>query len=185
MNTMVCRAAIAALLVTFPAPFPATAAPPSNPGAVPGGKKRADQLTAEGKKLAKAERWAEALEKFREAAALHSTPKLLIFIGVTKKNLGRLLEARALYVQAQREAHEAKLADEEQVAAEELAKLDPEIPRLTIRVPAGVSAEISLDGAPVSADHDAIRVDPGPHTVRVTAPAREPYRRDLVLERGA
>jgi len=198
MNTVGHRAAFAALLVTFAASVPAAAGSPeagvghsgkkAPTGAEPEWKvrQRVEVITGEGKKLAKQGQWAEALEKFHEAAALRTTAKLLLLTGLAEENLGHLLEAKALYTRAQHDAQEAKLAGEEEIATQALSDLGPKIPHVVIRVvPPGVGAEASLDGTPLTAGSDAIPVDPGPHTVVVTAAGCEPYRKDILLERGA
>lgn len=188
MNTASRWAALAALLVTSSASVPAAAGPPAAAGGEASlsreARARVEALTSEGKKLAGRERWADALDRFREAAAIQASPKLMVYMGVAEENLGRLLNAKALYEAALAGARAAKLRREERAAEGALAKLGPRIPRLKIRVPAGVEASVVVDDTPAPAGSREILIDPGRHRLLLKAPGRTAERREIIIAEG-
>ena len=157
-------------------------------------KDKAQELLSQGNALAAQGDFGLALVKFRTAYELYPSPKLLLNIGTSLRQVGRYAEAA--------ETYERYLADPDANLdrAEELAtildELDALVGRLTIVV-RDRDAKVSLDGE-VLRDRDpdeALRVDPGPHTVvaekqgfppvvrTITVKAKERARVELSLTR--
>lgn len=117
---------------------------------------------SEGRSLAQAGRWADALARFEEIARTRPTPQVLFHIAACQDRLGRLIHAERTYTRARDTAGDA--APEVAAAAgERLLGLEPRIPRLLVHLEGAVEGvELRLDGAPVRAFR-VLRVDPGPH----------------------
>lgn len=87
---------------------------------------------------------------------------------------GRFKELEVLSTKAGDEARAA-------IARERIAALEPRLPKLSIRAPAGVA--VSRDGSPVDPMlfGTAIFVDPGEHTIEAHAPGHRPFTTKLAL----
>jgi tetratricopeptide (TPR) repeat protein len=118
--------------------------------------KRRQALVQEGEALARQGQWAEAIERFQQALEIRSHPQTLLWIAFCEEQQGHLVRAQAAYTQARNDARDGKLKTEEGNATGALAKLEPRIPRLTIRVPADVEAKVWLDGQPVDTLADSV-----------------------------
>jgi len=140
--------------------------------------------------LEKAGDFKGALAVLREVAAVKATPEVHFHLGVCLEKLGRLVEARAEYVEARTKA---ETKDDgvvlTQKANDRVADLDARIPKIAITVPEDVlNAKVSVDNAaPVSLlVNPVIALDPGTHKLTVTASGRRAYSRTvLVKERDA
>jgi tetratricopeptide (TPR) repeat protein len=119
--------------------------------------KQGNDLVADG-------RYVEALEKFRAAHARFPSPKLVLNIGTTLRQLGRLAEAM--------DAYEEYLASAEVDPAEKtevkrlLSEMSGKTARLKIRVDQPAQ-RLTLDGKTIAENSTAVerRVDPGSHVV--------------------
>lgn len=139
-----------------------------------------------------AARYEQAREKFQRAYDAAPVPKLAVWLARTDIQLGRFVSARALYEEAQRlERNELWKGDTQQAAQrdaeQELAGLEPRIPRVLVRVEApGLEAfTLELDGVavPTSPNGAELMVDPGTH--RITARAGEQVtQRDVNVTEG-
>lgn len=123
---------------------------------------------AEGVELTQAERWSEAVERFRAVLAVRSTPQVQFNLGLALSHTDRLAEAARHLGDA--------IADPEldrrtrRHAERILRDLEPRLARLTVRLTgdeAGI--EMTLDGEPLGLERigQPIPVDPG--TRRVVA----------------
>lgn len=131
-------------------------------------------------------RYDEALTAFIEAESHFHALTVLTMIARTYERMGRWLEARATYRRileeqllpyAPREFFEAQ-----KESRQELEALEPRIPTLrivVIGIPAD-AAHATIDGAGVPVD-TPIALNPGHHTVAVTAPDREPSARTVTV----
>jgi hypothetical protein len=132
-----------------------------------------------------------ALDRFASAEKIIHAPPHLLFMARCYERLGRLLEARAVYLgiveeplddRAPREFHQAKDA-----AARELAELLRRIPavRLEVLGPDPALVELSVDGAthPFAADQPLF-FEPGSHRFEVRAAGYLPRTRSLELREG-
>jgi hypothetical protein len=118
-----------------------------------------------------------ALEKFRAAHAVASTPITAIELARTYLALGKLLDAREVCLGVARiavEPDETERGIEARDAASKLAdELAPRIPSLVVRLHGphqARPASLAIDGAPVSLAvlGEARKVDPGRHEVVLT-----------------
>lgn len=134
----------------------------------------AARLADEGFDLLEQQRCDEALESFRKADETLHSPMFVVFMARAERCLGRLVEAERHLRGVVRE----KLADyapdsfwqAKQTAQQELAKLEPHIPKWTLRLEGARLSEASilLDGEPVEATKlgTAQSIDPGHHVVQ-------------------
>ena len=126
-------------------------------------KRAAQTLLSEGNELAGAGDYLEALEKFRTAYARYRSPKILLNIGTSLRQLGRNVEAA--------EAYEQYLADPNAEASRKadlvrmIGEIDAVVGRMRIEV-REPDAAVRLDGKPLDAWKGTVfRVEPGEHTV--------------------
>ncbi len=162
-----------------------TAKPPSAAAA----KKEARKLGDQGLAFYQDQRWAEAYDKFQDADRTFHAPTLVLFMARCKDKLGALLEAREHYRSLLREAVTPD-APPQFVAAKdgafrELEGLEKRIPSLVVELSGTAASEaaVSIDGQAISgkALREPIDLDPGRHTVVVTAPGHEPVSDDMEL----
>jgi hypothetical protein len=123
-------------------------------------------LMTEGVRQLQAQSYEQALANFLEAYAKFPSPKILLNIGSTLRDMGRLADAANTY---QRYLADPATGPERIAEVKELlVRLDQELTVLTIRVfPRG--SEISLDAGPFIPIGATLqtRVRPGIHLVRV------------------
>lgn len=179
---------------------PATAPAPLAPAAVtpPAGKPRATAPTAADKATAREAatqgiqhyreaRYEQALDLLKRAQALYDAPVHEHYIARCQRELGFWIEAaegfrelsrRELDVDAPPQWHEA-VAE----AGRELDELEPQIPRLRIRVePADAEvSRLAIDDIEVPSAVIGMErlVNPGPHRVTVVSPGHRPAERTI------
>jgi hypothetical protein len=171
------------------APHPASARPSAPPSE---GEARATAraFADKGLRLYKEGRYEEAVEAFIEAERHFHAPTVLIYRARAYEKLGLLLQAQSSYQEIlNREYPETapkafRAAYEE--AKGEIEALTPRIPTLEI-VLRGATADqvqVVVDKYPVrgSSLKRPIRLNPGSHTVVVSAPHRAPDQRTVVLK---
>ncbi len=126
-------------------------------------KAKAQELLSDGNKLAAAGDYGLALVKFRTAYELYPSPKLLLNIGTSLRQIGRNAEAAETYeTYLDHPEADADRADE---LRDILDDLDALVGRLNVTVKER-GARVSLDGKILRDLGDgAIRVDPGEHTL--------------------
>lgn len=157
----------------------------SSPDAIAqGGPSAADMESAralyqEGKELREAGNPRGALEKFKAAHALASTPVTGIHLAETYSELGYLVEARETCLGILRmpisSDETARSAEARKDAAALARKVEPRIPSLVVRVEGvaeGVAPSVSIDGQalPVAAIGLVRKVNPGEHRISASAP---------------
>ena len=144
-------------------------------------REQADALFKEGRAAAQAGDYPTACNKFTASQRLDPSTGTLLNLGDCEEHQGHLTVARNYYQDALRQlgATDPRIAP----AKERLASLESRIPRIIVRPGTASKATIALDGVPVpTASLDApIPVDPGSHTLTVTAPDHEPRRTVLEL----
>lgn len=138
---------------------------PAIPVRDPKARTHAAALMAEGVRQLLAQSYEQALANFLEAYATFPSPKILLNIGSTLRDMGRLADAANTYQRylADPATGSERVAEVKQL----LADLDQQLTLLVIRVqPRG--AEVSIDAGPFVAVGStlATRVRPGLHTVR-------------------
>jgi hypothetical protein len=146
----------------------------------------ADQLFAEGKALFDSN-LLQACGKFDESLRYNPAAiGTLLNVALCDEKLGRVASAVAKFSEARDRAAEQGLREHVRAAEEHIAKLQPSVPHLTIvlseRVP---DTTILLDDHVVQPGAlDNLPVDPGERIIVVSAPARLPYRRKLLIGRA-
>jgi hypothetical protein len=165
-----------ALLVALA--VPAAAAPIAQPEPEPPAKREAQAMVTEGVALLRARKHETALARFRAAYARYPSPKILLNIGSTLREMGRLAEAANVYQEyiGDPATTPDRLAEVKKI----LRELDARLVLLTVAIsPNG--AEVSIDGRPwqpVAAEL-VTRVTPGPRLVRARGPGLEPAERSV------
>lgn len=145
---------------------------------------RRQVLFDEGQRLADEEKWSDALDRFREVVRLRSHPRVTLWMALCEERLGRLLRARELYLQAQAEAHAARLYDVEKSAADALHELTPRVPLIVVRLVPAVDAEVLIDGSSVPLRDGGVFVDPGTRRIVARAKGRKDYRAEVSIGPG-
>jgi hypothetical protein len=135
---------------------------------------RRSALYREGIELAKAGRWTEAVERFREVVAARAAPPALYTLGQAEEHIGRLARAERHYETALAMARAAGAKDVADAAARALSAIEPRVPRVVVWAAGGIDhATAAIDGvaAPIG---QAVSVDAGDRVVVVSAPGRKP-----------
>ncbi len=128
-------------------------------------KADAQKLVTEGVALLKKKAYVDALAKFEAAYARFPSPKILLNIGTTLRDMGRLAEAANVYQRYM--ADPATTADRVGEVKQILNDLDRQLVLLTIEVtPSGT--DVSIDDGPWTSTAGALvtRVMPGKHVLR-------------------
>lgn len=149
----------------------------------------AEKLYDEGAKLLAAEDWPGACAKFEQSFALDPAPGTLLNLSSCAERDGklalawsRLRDAKSLNADTASETRRAEIA---RFIDAGIARLEPRIPQLTLHVKdAPADVQVKRDGQP-TAIGAALPVDPGKHVIEVTAPGREPVRKEITLAEGA
>lgn len=149
----------------------------------------ARELFEEGLKLEEKGQWAEALERFRKVAAVKATPAVRFHMALCLENTAKLVDALVEFQRAQSDAaSDASAANVAANAGKHVADLKERIPRLVVRLPAGVeSPTVTIDGTAITPSlvGTAIPLDPGAHKVVVQAAKRTTFSKDVdLVERG-
>ncbi len=137
----------------------------------------AEKLFREGKALASAGEWDEAIAKFKASQELEPSVGVLLSLGDAYRTRGQVASAWSAYVAARdlaRTRGDARAVDAEARAAD----VSPRLPRLTIRVSPQPDVSVTDDGLalPAASFGTALPVDPGLHTIVATAKGRRPFR---------
>jgi len=133
-------------------------------------------LAVDGLKLAQANNCAEAVPKLERAEKLYHSAVVSIRLGECYVTVGRLVEGTELLRKALREPQPAEPAPALSKALERAQKLldatKPRIAGLTVKVAAVQDMGVKIDGnlVPSVLLDTEIPIDPGEHSVDVTAP---------------
>lgn len=158
---------------------------PASADLTPKEEAKRTQLFKEGRSAFDDGKWQEAADKFRAVVEMRSAPKALIALAASEAKLGHLSESKRLYERAREDAVAAKLPKDADEAAARLRELLPRVPRIAVKVPSGVSdAAILIDGKPAEIQFGDADVDPGDHTVTVTAPGRKDFSEVVTVAEG-
>lgn len=148
----------------------------------------ARRLFSEATELRKSAQWSEAAVKLRQAIAIKETPGLRFHLAHCEEQMGHLLEARDDYDRADALV-QGGFAAPDVVALLEPARvaLRERIPTLVVHAPVDAHAVgLTIDGEMIASEQlgSPIQLDPGDHTIIVTAASREPFRLELTLKEG-
>jgi tetratricopeptide (TPR) repeat protein len=134
----------------------------------------AEQLFAQGRELARENRWAEACPKFEASLKYDPVLGTRLNLAACYEHVGKLASAWSLYRQAVDLASQAGDARRRDYARKQAAALEPRLPRLVITPPADPPPGllVTRDGTPIdpAALGVPLYVDPGPHEIAASAP---------------
>ncbi len=153
----------------------------------PAAADKADQLFAKGKAQLAKKQYAEACATFEKVDALDPGIGAKVNVARCYQEWGKLARAHRWYADAEKMAVQTR--DKRAAKIKELIEaLDPDVPRLTIKVSEGADVEaaaITLDGAALAAEDlgREARVDPGPHEIAYVV-SGEKKSRTIAIERG-
>jgi hypothetical protein len=148
---------------------------------------KAEQLFRKGKRLLADKHYADACAAFEDSDRVDPGIGAKVNVARCYEEWGKLGTAWRWYADAERMALDAQDPRSKRVHAL-LAALEPDVPKLTIKLPPGASAAnlaLTLDGARLDASAlgTAQRVDPGPHQIAYNLRG-EPMEKTVAIERG-
>lgn len=130
---------------------------------------------------------AEACPKLEASQRLDPGVGTLLYLADCYQQVGRTASAWATFREAAYMAKDRK-DEREPVAVESAQALEPKLSYLTLEVSPtpGVTLEIKRDGQPIpeAVWNTALPVDPGPHTVEVSAPGKKPWSMTITIAEG-
>jgi hypothetical protein len=182
MRRTLCSFLVASAAMSAP---PAMAGEPSDP------KAEAQQLFEEGLALIRAGKFAEACPKLERSDKLDPAMGTEYRLAECYENAGWLASAWKLFMRVAESAGRANRPDREAQAREHADALAPKLPKMTIVVRDDLAAlaelRVELDGEPVAAENygRAMPIDPGAHTITVTARDRRPWQTTTRALEGA
>lgn len=140
-------------------------------------------LFEQGRGLAEAEQWVEALDAFRRSRAVAERPTTIFNIATTLIRLGRAQEAIATIAELERLADPRQHAQLLRDAAQIRQQAEASLRHVTLRV-SPEAATVEIDGQVVTATgvERAVTLDPGAHTVVVALDGYQTER--FTLEPG-
>jgi hypothetical protein len=145
---------------------------------------RARERFKEGAALQAAGDFARALEAYKDVALVKSSAQVRFNIASCEEKLGDYVTAMGTYRFALTEATRSNAKNIEEAVTKALADLEPRVPMLLVKRGDGAAvAEVTLDGRALANPSIGVefQVNPGPHTVKATAPDREPQTVELTL----
>jgi hypothetical protein len=138
----------------------------------------AEAMFQEGRRLLAEGQTAEACARFAGSFAIEASSGTLLNLAYCHEKQGKTASAWAEYRAASRLSRSQGREDRSRVAEEKVAALEPKLARLTAVAEEPVPGEaIATETGTLgeSAIGVAVPIDPGPHTVTVTAPGRLPW----------
>lgn len=156
--------------------------------ATPSAQERAmaEALFQQAKKLGAAGNLEQACKKFEESFDHDPTLGTKLHSAACYEELGRTASAWAAFSEAAAMANAAGDSSRETLATERAAKLEKELPRLIIEVPASVEGlRVEVDGQNLASFGTALPIDPGEHLITVTAPGHSPWETTITVAKGA
>ena len=148
---------------------------------------KADQLFKKGKRLLAEKHYADACAAFEDSDRTDPGIGAKVNVARCYEEWGKLGTAWRWYADAERMANDTQDPRAKKIHSI-IAELEPDVPKLTIKLPAGASADnlgLTLDGARLDpgALGTAQRVDPGPHQIAYNQNG-EPLEKTVAIERG-
>jgi tetratricopeptide (TPR) repeat protein len=147
-------------------------------------KPAAEKLFEEGRAELDAGRPDAACNKFEQS--LKKDPRAvgtLLNLGLCNERQGKVASALALFIEAYDRANEAGQAEQRKAAEEHIATLRPQVPIVAISFSEQLAGQrLVVDDRVVASDATELPLDPGPHTIVLTAPGRLPYETTLAVK---
>lgn len=129
--------------------------------------------------------FAKACPLLQESQKLDPGGGTLLNLAVCHENEGRLTTAMVEFNDALSQAIKESRRDREKTAREHIVALTPRLPKLVLisRTELPADTTIELDGSPVTRLVLGVPMplDPGKHSVRVSAPGRTPFEKEFSL----
>ena len=182
---------MAALLVLWGAPRPADAQAPS--GDVQGPEARRTALYRSGVEEATAGHWAEAKSRFAEALAIRASAKVFFSLAQAEEHLGQVATAEGHYARALEASRVAGENDVALASEQARATIAPSVPHVQVvvivsgddprQVRRDLRATATIDGHPVAVGAP-VAVDPGAHSLAVSAPGMRDATANLAIGEG-
>jgi hypothetical protein len=152
-----------------------------------GGTAIAEGLFREGKKLLDEKKFAEACPKFEESARLEASSGVELALGICYEGLGKTASAWAAYESAISLARRDNRKDREKAATTHAAALEPKLAHVTFEVPESVATlkdlQLKEDNVVIgSAAWKNAPIDPGTHTIDVSAAGKKPWQNSFTIE---
>ncbi|HVK85540.1 MAG TPA: hypothetical protein VM513_15580 [Kofleriaceae bacterium] len=151
-------------------------------------KAEADRLFEEARALLADNKREEACAKFE--LSFRKDPRAvgtMLNLGLCGEMSGKVATAIRYYEEARDRGRDQQLPEYVAAAERKIALLSPRVPRVTIRLAEQLpGTRVLVDTTVLAPDQlAALPVDPGAHTVVVTAPDRLPYETTVELAEGA
>lgn len=146
-------------------------------------KERATVLMKEGNDLSGDGLYPEALAKFQEAYAAYPSPKILLNIGTTMRNLGRNADAAEVYETylARGDRDPARVPELERI----LKEIDAVVGHITVKATvAGSKVTIDTKDLGTAPFARTIRVEPGAHKIVAEKAGMQAFVGTLTLKPG-
>jgi hypothetical protein len=174
------RAALAVAAALLAAAAPASADPeaPSDPRLA-----KAEQLFVQAKAL-EATNLPEACIKFAESLQYNPAAiGTLLNVALCDERLGRIASAVVKFTEARDRSREQGLSEHLRAAEDHLATLVPQVPHLAIRLAEALpDTKVLVDDRVIEPGGlGDVPIDPGPHTITVSAPDRLPRRTPFAI----
>ena len=135
------------------------------------------------------EEWAAAKKEFEEIGRVKMTAQVRFHVALCEKGLGRFATALSEFEVALRlaEADAENSADVITNARDQIAELEPRVPKIKLIVENGGVAELTIDDGPAVTARGSLqtRVDLGPHLITVKQPGKAPFTRKFNGEEGS
>lgn len=149
----------------------------------------AEALFAEGRQLLTEGRYDEACPKLAESQRLDPGTGTALNLADCYEKQGRLATAWGIWLEAAALARQAGQEERESHARMRAEEVERQLHRVVITVPETTYVEglrVARDGVEVrqAAWGTPLPLDPGEHTIEVTAPGRETYRTIVSIEPG-
>jgi hypothetical protein len=147
----------------------------------------ATELFEKGRSAMKQQDYATACAAFADSQRFDAKVGTLLNLADCEERLSRLISARAHWQQAANLAHAMGDA-RENVARQRFMALDPRVAKLAVRLAANAPPGCTVHRDDVDLGEGSLAValpaDPGPHSIRVTAPGYEDATTSLILREG-
>jgi hypothetical protein len=180
------------LATTADAAEPTTTSPPPASNTTPptstADKAVAEMLFFTARGMMEAGRFAEACTKLAESYRLDAAAGTLLNLAVCHESEGRVASAWGEFRQALSDARKANRTDREELAKNSIAKLEPELPFLTIVVPDAAKVkdlEILRNGVALGSGGwgTELPIDPGKVEIVARAPGFLPKTKTITIQR--
>ena len=144
----------------------------------------AEQLFIQGRQLLEAGEVAQACDQLRASQNLDPGLGTLLLLAHCYEKLGKTASAWATFRAAESIARRQGQADRQRIAKDRAELLEPTLSKLALRLPPEVNPDtlsFERDGEPIpgAAALQAVPVDPGLHRLRVSAPGKLPWSREV------